>query len=170
MDSEGYFGDEDIYREYHFSTEAWFAVTSWQNSIENQNASGEPDYKKEIFRKIQDYCLRFALIIHAMREACGEIPESLMIDSETAIKATLLADYFYEQALIAYEIVLTGGTENDKFFMLLNGLNDEFTTSQALAVGEHMGISRATVYRYLAVGPNDPFLRSLKHGHYEKIK
>ncbi len=105
-----------------------------------------------------------------MREAAGDIPTSTLIDGNTAILATLVADYFYEEAQVAYETVVSGGVNHEKFFMLLNALNDEFTSAQAVAVGEHLGMSRATVYRYLAVNPDDPFLRCVKRGYYEKIK
>ena len=170
LEDGGFFQDEMIRKDYSFSGEAWSSLQNWQNSIESKNAEYEPEYKTSIFRKIQDYCLRFCLIIHTMREVTGEIQPSPVIDEKTAIFATVAANYFYEESQVAYEIVETGGINHDKFFMLLNGLNDEFTSAQAVAVGEHLGISRATVYRYLAVGPNDPFLRPLKHGHYEKIK
>lgn len=169
LQSGGYLDDNFIVSEYYFSRMAWEFICVWQNTIEKHNAESEPEYKIGIFRKIQDYCLRFALIIHTMREATGEIPESREIDLNTASRATKLADYFLEQAQIAYELITTGNVENEKFFMLLNGLNDSFTTQQALVVGERMGISRPTVYRLLAVGPNDPFLRKTRHGHYEKI-
>lgn len=167
LETEGYFGNEDICNEYHFSEEAWRSIILWQNEIEKQNLA-EPEYKTAIFRKIQDYCLRFALVIHTMREAVDDIPESYEIDYKSSIMATSLADYFYEQSQRAYEMVITGNVNNSKFFELLNGLNSEFTTAQALAVGERMGISRATVFRYLAVGPDDPFLKPLKHGRYQK--
>ncbi|MCQ2117428.1 MAG: DUF3987 domain-containing protein [Bacteroidales bacterium] len=170
LDDGGFFQDEIVKKDYSFSEEAWTSLLVWQNSIESKNAEYEPEYKTAIFRKIQDYCLRFCLIIHTMREAAGDIPTSTLIDGNTAILATLVADYFYEEAQVAYETVVSGGVNHEKFFMLLNALNDEFTSAQAVAVGEHLGMSRATVYRYLAVNPDDPFLRCVKRGYYEKIK
>ena len=66
-------------------------------------------------------------------------------------------------------MVLADNTPND-FFRLLNGLNTFFTTDQAIAVGEKMGFSRAKVFRLLGVKPDDPFLRKLRHGKYEKLE
>lgn len=166
----GFFADTEIYRDYSFSEDAWNVIIDWQNGQELRNVEDEvPEEVTAIFRKIQDYCLRFCLIIHAMREAAGEIPESLIIDDVTALKATLLANYFFLTAQATYETVITGGVNHGKFFQLLGALDTQFTTAQALAVGERLGISPATVHRYLRVGPNDPYLRRPKHGLYEKI-
>lgn len=168
FDNSGYFDNTMSVKEYHFSQEAWRWMCQWQNQIEERNTQ-EPRYKAGIFRKIQTYSLRFVLIIHTMREATGEIGLSSQVDVETAVKATILADYFYETAQIAYEIVLKDNRAND-FFRLLNSLNTFFTTDQALAVGRRMGMSRAKIFRLLAVNPDDPFLRKLKHGKYEKLE
>lgn len=166
----GFFADTEIYRDYSFSEDAWNVIIDWQNGQELRNVEDEvPEEVTAIFRKIQDYCLRFCLIIHAMREAAGEIAESLIIDDVTALKATLLANYFFLTAQATYETVITGGVNHGKFFQLLGALDTQFTTAQALAVGERLGISPATVHRYLRVGPNDPYLRRPKHGLYEKI-
>lgn len=62
-----------------------------------------------IFRKIQDYCLRFCLIIHVMREAAEEIPWSKSIDEDTALRATILAEYFFLTAKETYNLVQQGG-------------------------------------------------------------
>lgn len=168
FNSSGYFDNTMSVKEYHFSQDAWQWMCHWQNEIEERNTQ-EPRYKTGIFRKVQTYSLRFVLIIHTMREIAGEIDSSNQIDFETAVKATTLADYFYETAQIAYEMVLKDNRIKD-FFRLLNGLNTFFTTEQALEVGGRMGMSRAKVFRLLGVQPNDPFLRKLKHGKYEKLE
>lgn len=55
------------------------------------------------------------------------------------------------------------------FFRLLNGVNTVFTTNQAIAVGERIGMPRAKVLRLLAVHSNDSFLRKIRRGEYEKL-
>ena len=169
LDMSGYFSERKKADStvYHFSEDASEHICLWQNEIEKKNLE-EPEYITEIFRKIQTYCLRFALVIHTMREAAGDIEESTTIGDDTVAMAIVLAEFFFETSQIAYEIVLADNTPND-FFRLLNGLNTIFTTDQAIAVGERMGISRAKVFRLLAVQPDDPFLRKLKHGKYEKL-
>ena len=64
---------------------------------------------------------------------------------------------------------MTGGMNHEKFFYLLNALDTTFTTSQAVAVGARMGISEPIVKRYLRVEPNDPFLKRLRQGQYQKV-
>lgn len=104
-----------------------------------------------------------------MREAAGDIEETTTIGNDTVALATVLADFFFETAQISYELVLAENAPND-FFRLLNGLNTFFTTEQALAVGGRMGMSRAKIFRLLAVNPDDPFLRRIKQGKYEKLE
>lgn len=163
----GYFEGEISEKEYHFSNEAWTLIVDWQNERERQIVD-EPEYITAIFRKIQDACLRFCLVIHTMREAAGDISESNEIDATSAYYATLVADYFFETSQESYEMVETGNVNNEKFFQLLNGLNETFTSAQAKAVGERIGISRATVYRYLTIGENDQFIMRISKGRYQK--
>ncbi|MBQ3812078.1 MAG: DUF3987 domain-containing protein [Bacteroidales bacterium] len=170
LEMSGYFSEQEKVDPtvYCFSDDAIEHICIWQNEIEKKNTE-EPEYMTEIFRKIQTYCLRFALVIHTMREAAGDIDTSTTIGDDTVTRAIVLAEFFYETAQVAYEMVLADNTPND-FFRLLNGLNTFFTTDQAIAVGERMGISRAKVFRLLGVKPDDPFLRKLKHGKYEKLE
>jgi hypothetical protein len=155
---------------YSFSGDAWDYIVDWQNGIEERNAADEPDSVISIFRKIQDYCLRFCLIIHVMREAAGEIPRSKTIDEDTALRATILAEYFFLTAKETYNLVQQGGFNHGKFFDLLNCLNSTFTADQAVAVGERIGISRITVFRYLRQEADGPFLKKNGHGRYAKIE
>ena len=168
LDCAGYFDKPARTIAYHFTEDAWRWMYEWQNTIEDANTE-QPRYLTAIFRKIQTYALRFALIIHTMREVAGEIAESLCIGYETAILATMLADYFYQTAQMAYEIVETDNRPTD-FFRLINSLNKTFTSRQAEAVGEHLGFSRAKVYRLLSDNNDGIFLRRNKQGHYEKIE
>ena len=154
---------------YSFSDAAWDYIVDWQNSNEQQYAEEGPESVISIFRKIQDYCLRFCLIIHVMREAAGEIPRSKTIDEDTALRATILAEYFFLTAKETYNLVQTGGVNHGKFFDLLNCLNSSFTSDQAIAVGDRIGISRATVYRYLRQEADGMFLKRTGYGTYVKI-
>ena len=166
--SSGYFDEQEVNMEYSFSQEAWTAIKSWQNTREEENVV-ESESCKAIFRKIQTYALRFSLIIHSMREATGEIPESTEIDFHTAIMATILADYFDKTAQFAYELAIKGCVKNEKFFELLGALDTDFTTAQAEFVGKQMGLARATVFRYLKDEANNPFIRQVSRGHYRKL-
>ena len=166
----GYFNDKEIETVYTFSDDAWDYLVDWQNGIEERNAEDEPASVTAIFRKIQDYCLRFCLIIHVMREAAEEIPRSNTIDEDTALRATILAEYFFRTAKDTYALVQMGGINRGKFFDLLNCMNSTFTADQAVAVGERIGISRMTVFRYLRQEVDGPFLKKNGHGRYAKIE
>ena len=62
-----------------------------------------------------------------------------------------------------------GGVNHGKFFDLLNCLNSTFTADQAVAVGERIGISRMTVFRYLRQEADGPYLKKNGHGRYAKL-
>ena len=166
----GYFDEKEIETDYTFSDDAWDYLVDWQNGIEERNAEDEPESVIAIFRKIQDYCLRFCLIIHVMREAAEEIPRSKTIDEDTALRATILAEYFFLTAKETYNLVQQGGFNHGKFFDLINCLNSTFTADQAVAVGGRIGISRNTVFRYLRQEADGPFLKKTGHGKYAKIE
>ena len=166
----GYFEEKEIETDYTFSDDAWDYLVDWQNGIEERNAEDESESVIAIFRKIQDYCLRFCLIIHVMREAAEEIPRSKTIDEDTALRATILAEYFFLTAKETYNLVQQGGFNHGKFFDLINCLNSTFTADQAVAVGGRIGISRNTVFRYLRQEADGPFLKKTGHGKYAKIE
>lgn len=105
-----------------------------------------------------------------MREAAGEIPQSTTIDENTAHRATILSEYFFRTAKETYDLVQMGGFNHGKFFDLLNCLNTTFSAEQAVAVGERIGISRNTVFRYLRQEADGPFLKKTGHGKYAKIE
>lgn len=156
-------------KELRFENNAWESIRNWQNEIEKNLAENEPDSNIiSLFRKIQDYALKFAIILHTMREADGQIEESKSIDMKTAIYATNIADYFFETAKMVYSYIYDNREDRNKFFQLINSLNNRFTTEQAIKVGSIMGISRRTVFRYLDILPDDPFLKKVKQGVYEK--
>ena len=155
--------------EYNFRPDAWEVVKAWQNGMEMDFAMEGNQYKVAIFRKIQDYALRFCLIIHAMREAAGEISVSVMIDPLTVAKAISVATYFFNTAVEVYEEIYFGSNSEDaKIIRLLDFLPEVFSKQQAEVVGANIGISRSTVYRYITGDKNDPFTEKIKHGLYRK--
>jgi len=161
--------DNPVQKTLRLSSDAWLSIKEWQNEREQNNYANEPDSTIAIFAKIQEYALRFCIIIHTMREASGQIEESDLIDNHTAILATCVADYFFHTAVDVYQYIIRGGDDPSKFFLLLNSLNKRFTTAQALAVCEKVGLSERSVFRYLDVKQDDPFIRKIKHGVYEQL-
>ena len=169
LDVSGYNSDDETLKVYSFNEDAWEVVRQWQNDTEIENSERGSLSDIAIFRKTQDYCLRFCLIIHAMREAAGEIPLSTIVDENTALRATILANYFFESSKYAYKLIQMGGVDHGRFFDLLNALNTDFTSDQAVAVGKQLQISRSTVFRYLRNESDGIFLKKTGPGKYSKI-
>ena len=89
----------DTASDYTFTEEAYFFIRDWQNQWEEAlEQEGRPS-QVESFRKIQDYALKFCLILHTMKEAAGDIKPSTQITFDTTAMATLLAEYFFFTAL-----------------------------------------------------------------------
>lgn len=147
---------------------AWRDIQEWQNNIELNNGRDGTDKDVKIFRKVQSCALRFCIPIQVMWDIAEGRQPSGVISESTAILATLLADYFYSTAKEVYDLISEGEKNHTQFFRLLGALDTRFTTAQALAVGESMGISRRTIFNYLDVKEDDPFLTKLRHGRYEK--
>ena len=155
--------------EYTFNPLAWDIIRTWQNLKEDELAETGEEYQIAIFRKIQDYALRFCLLIHSIRENSKDIPVSSVIDSMTVAKAIRLADYFYNTAVDVYESIQYGGNaEGSRIVMLLDQLPETFTKQQAIQVGDRIGISRSTITRHIRGDNDDPFTVKVKHGVYRK--
>ena len=157
-------------RAYTFDTLARTTIVEWQNNREQSCSEDTNCHAVEFLRKIETYAIRFALVIQVMRDVAeGSFGKTTVIGCEAAILASLLADYFLSTAEDTYEYVVMGGEDPGQKMRLLNSLDVQFTAGQALAVGSVMGMSRRSVYRWLDVGSNNPFIRKIRHGLYEKI-
>jgi len=155
-------------RNLYFSSESWQTIKSWQNKVEIIAQNDASDGEIGILRKIEEYALRFCIVIHAMREVSGEISHSEEVDVETVQRAIRVADYFKATALEIYDRINYGGQDHSKFALWYDALPTQFTSSQAVAIGENMQISRRTVFNYLDVKADDSFFTKICHGVYRK--
>ncbi len=170
LESSKSFDENGTPVEYTFDPTAWTIIRNWQNIKEEELAENGEEYQIAIFRKIQDYALRFCLLIHAIRETANEIPSSTVIDALSVIRATKLAEYFYQTAIEIYEnIQYSGNGDVSRIITLLNNLPETFSKQQAVKVGELLGISRSTITRHIRGDNDDPFTVKVKHGIYRKI-
>ena len=123
----------------------------------------------EAFRKVQDYALKFALILHTMKEAAGEIKPSAQITFDTTVMATLLAEYFFFTALQSLDAIEEQNPQryprNQADFIM--ALPPEFTTAEAVEKGREFGLSESTIKRLLASGKGRFFVWC-SQGRYEK--
>lgn len=161
--------DNETIAEYTFDEQAWSLIRHWQNDKEIEFSNNGEDHIIAIFRKIQDYALRFCLPIQVMREISGEAKESRKIDGISVARAISLAEYFLENAKNVYETIQYSGKEDlSRITELLDMLPHSFTRAQAVAVGENLGISRSTIFRHITGDSDDIFVRKMGHGVYEK--
>lgn len=157
--------------EYYFAEDAYFYIQDWQNNWEDAlEQEGRPS-QVEVFRKIQDYALKFSLILHTMKEAAGGTKPSTIISFDTAVMATLLAEYFFFTALQSLDAIEEQTPQryprNQTDF--INALPDRFTTAEAVEKGREYGLSERTIKRLLASWKGRLFTWSA-HGRYVKIR
>lgn len=155
---------------YSFDPMAKQWIVSWQNDRERECTEEGFSRNLEFLRKIETYLIRFALVIQIMHDAdAGDFGYNTTISQESAILSTTLADYYLSTIQETYETVIMGGEDVERKIRFFDALNGTFTTAQALSVAENMGIPRRSVFRMLDVGKDDPFIRKLRHGLYEKL-
>ena len=159
----------DTASDYTFTEEAYFFIRDWQNQWEEAlEQEGRPS-QVESFRKIQDYALKFCLILHTMKEAAGDIKPSTQITFDTTAMATLLAEYFFFTALQSLDAIEEQNPRryprNQADFII--ALPDKFTTMEAVKKGAEFGLSECTVKRLLRSGKGRLFIWC-SHGRYEK--
>ncbi len=155
--------------EYSLDENAWMLIRNWQNEREEELITEDNDDITAIFRKIQDYVLRFCIPIQVMREIAGEVKEVRMVDGLTAAKAISLAEYFFETGKNIHNTIKYSGKEDlTKIIQLIDMLPTTFSRAQALAIGEVLGLSRSTIFRHITGDQDDCFVRKMSHGLYEK--
>ena len=142
---------------------------SWQNTQEEFLESAGTSAQVEVFRKIQDYALKFALILHTMEEADNGKTRPREIGIETAERAILLAEYYYQTACLSLEDIEEKKPQKypKKHGDFILALPYKFDTSEAIRIGAQFGLSTSTVNRILKRGKGVFFIWEA-HGRYEK--
>ena len=161
--------EEEGCLEYKFDEQAHSMITVWHNVKEVEyNEAGE-DHRVAIFRKMQDYAMRFCLVIQTMREIAGEVSSTGVVDGVTVARALALTEYFIENASRVYEDVhFSKSEESSKILTLIDALPLVFSREQAIAIGKELGLSRRTIFRYIRGEHDDLFFEKLSHGKYRK--
>jgi len=104
--------------------------------------------KAGVYGKMKQYIVRFATILKAMHMAGKENfawydMEFTTIEPEYVQKACRIADYFYEQNFVAYELVYQSTTVPSEIIEFY-GVYKSKNYNQSL-VAEHYGVSRNTI-------------------------
>lgn len=151
-----------------FSPEAREVIIKWQNASEKVLLN-EDEEMQSIGAKMQDYCLRLALILHCLKWINNPTTDEFLVDMETARNAVKLTDYFTSQALkvrsLIYSNDVTSGLSEDKK-NLINSLPKLFDTATAKVEGEKLNIAGKTLFRFLG---NSKYFKKVAHGIYERL-
>ena len=111
---------------------------------------------------------RLALVIQMMRWACEETGND-HVDIESVKAAIQLSDYF-EECYARLQKYMTIDSIKPEKKILLDGLEQKFTTADALKVGEEMGLSERSVMYTLTDLQTMNVVRKIKRGEYEKLQ
>ncbi|MBF1610135.1 MAG: DUF3987 domain-containing protein [Prevotella sp.] len=150
----------------HFSKNAMNVLFKWEEHICSEWENTD-DYMQGVCGRLKTYIVRFCLIIHVMRLVCKETNDDV-INEDIAKSACLLADYFLEMDKRVHNIIRAVPVDV-AHQQLFDSLPDSFTTSEAVAKGNALGLSERTVKRFLSNGQNS-YLKKDRHGIYSKME
>lgn len=135
---------------YSFDAKAADTIEAWQNAHEIHIACNGRDIDRAIFRKIQMYVLKFALILQVLQDQLSDTPnDNHIVDIRAATFATLLADYFYNSAKELARSV-SHRKLSDREQKLLEALPQEFTAEVGLEIAKRHSIGKTCFYDFLA--------------------
>ncbi|CAL2080293.1 conserved hypothetical protein [Tenacibaculum dicentrarchi] len=142
----------------------------WQN---NRPENYLFEYERSIEVKLQQYVIRFALILQSIHHAANKntLDKIELFAIQGAIK---LFHYFYNNAIkVRQEIIKKAYVETltELQKTILNELDDEFTTGEGLKIAcrkinNKPRISKRQFYTYLK---DSKLFKKVSHGKYQKI-
>lgn len=179
---EGNQDEEDLANEVFFEVSADNFITDYINLLKEQMDSFDNEYLRNVYSKMQTYCLRFCLIINRIEYACEyhtnkDFPpqDDLTVTYEQAQKAATLSEYFLLNALKANAVInsqtpLAKMPRDQRNFYKELPMGIVFTTNDAeLAAVKHR-ISRSTMFRMLnETDPTRRVFQKVRHGEYERL-
>ena len=148
-----------------FTKEAKGVFIEWYDQNVALSNSAESESVAGLYTKLNQYVLRFALIIEQLRWACGESNKQA-VGIESINGAIKLAEYFRNTALKVHGIISNPVELLDVCKQnLYHALPDQFTTAEGLEIAESLGEAERSYKRFLN---NKELFNHLKRGEYEK--
>lgn len=141
-------------------------IVTWRNDTEEDNVRKSTEDVRALFKKTQVYCLRIVLLINMLRFACNEIKNPLEVDRKTAISATNIADWFFENSVEFLDTKQKLQYKQSQLDFVKN-LGERFTTADAVNLGKNFGMGERTVKKFLKEQKGILFERP-SHGNYIK--
>lgn len=133
------------------SPEAKEILFAWQRTNTDQANGSESDAERAICAKIEQYAIRFSLILQLLQYACS-VGGKNQIEVEAVRGALRLAEHFKRTAL-RVQTMLANETPVDRLpadkRKLYEALPDEFSTAEGLAISESLEVPERTFKRFL---------------------
>lgn len=179
---QGIEDENDEAYEIGFSPEADDIITDYINELKDRMDEHENEYMRNVYSKLQNYAIRFALIINRIRYACEyQDNRDFPPDDDQVIRITDvqhakdLCEYFLKHALKAHNSI-SGATPADKLprdilkWYRSLPIGQELTTRQIEDQAVLHSLSRPTMFRFL----NEPdqqkrLFAKIRHGIYERL-
>ena len=144
--------------------DAMSVYAGWFNALADQKNASSASFA-EMATKMERYCIRFAIVLEAMKYGCGD--EALKSISMESVKGGIdLCYYYIGCALKAKKKFdcnpIDDMTEKQKKIYL--ELPISFTTAEGLELAYEHGISERTFKEWL----KSKFFKHISHGQYEK--
>ena len=153
----------------NFTAEAQQHFFDWRNrTVDYINSIKDDALIDGRIMKTHLNTARLALVIQMMRWACGEADNDYVdIDS---VKAAIELGEYFEECYARLQKYMTIDSIQPQKKILLDGLEHEFTTADALKIGEEMGLSERSVMYTLTDLQTMKVIRKIKRGEYEKLQ
>ncbi len=153
----------------YFTDEAKKRLIQWQNKEEIQLQNRDFNYEKSIFAKIQNYAIRFCLILHLQDLAIGSGYKNT-IEIEIVERAIVLAEYFRKVNLdirhsIENQDLLIQLSQKQK--NVLFALPLEFTKKEGVEIAKVFDMPLSTFTRFLV---KKEFFEKIQHGSYRNLR
>ena len=134
---------------YELAPDAKTMLQAWQNEKEMELEKNGSDLQIGVFRKIQVYALKFSLLLQILWDVdSDEKNTEHIVSPESAIRATVLADYFFRVSTAMAEEIQPA-LLSKKEMRLLNELPDVFTAKEGFLKAQENGIGKTSYYEFL---------------------
>ena len=135
--------------EYRLSPDATFNIQEWQRNKEIIIAQSGTETDRAVFRKIQLYVLKFALIIQVMWDVAGNNSnDAHQVGFESAVYASILCDYFYSNAKDLARSLNKPKLSNSEI-ELYDALPMEFTSDQGRDLALRYGLGKTCYFEFI---------------------
>lgn len=150
----------------HLNPDAKELYKNWYNRNIDLSYAPKNEAAAGTFTKLNQYTLRFSLILELLSWSCGE-SNKRSVGVEALKGAIELADYFKNTALRVHEIVSNPLKElSESKQKLYEILPDNFTTAGGVEIANSLEIPERTFKRFLN---EQQFFRRVTQGKYEKL-